>query len=521
MRYDGRRFGAMTRTQDGLEIDSMAANRDTRYLRGLLRELRLGHEAEWVEFKVNNEKPALIGEYISALANAAALAGKAHGYVAWGIEDETRALAGTNFSPRTAGKGNEVLETWLFRLLEPQVAFRFHELMMDDKRFVLLEVDAAAHRPVAFQGTEFIRVGSAKRKLKDFPEKERALWGTFDRIRFEEGIAAERLAGEDVLLELNCPAYFDLLGQPAADGRDATLEALERDRLIAPCDAGGFNVTNLGAILLAKDLGSFPHLRRKALRIIEYRGRGRLDTLREHEETKGYAAGFAELMDYIHALLPMREENGRAFQRSMPEFPPLAVRELVANALIHQDFSVTGAGPMVELFEGRLEVTNPGEPLTAPERFLDSQPKSRNEALASLMRRFDIREERGSGIDKVVAEVERFRLPAPIFEVPPGFTRAVLFGRKPLAEMDRSERVRACYLHACLKHVNREVLTNASLRKRFDINAATSASAASIASRYIREAVEAGYIKPLDEQAGRRRMSYAPFWAASDQRKFI
>ena len=226
-------------------------------------------------------------------------------------------------------------------------------------------------------------------------------------------------------------------------------------------------------------------------------------------------------MDYIHALLPMREENGRAFQRSMPEFPPLAVRELVANALIHQDFSVTGAGPMVELFEGRLEVTNPGEPLTAPERFLDSQPKSRNEALASLMRRFDICEERGSGIDKVVAEVERFRLPAPIFEVPPGFTRAVLFGRKPLAEMDRSERVRACYLHACLKHVNREVLTNASLRKRFDINAATSASAASIASRYIREAVEAGYIKPLDEQAGRRRMSYAPFWAASDQRKFI
>ena len=162
MRYDGRRFEAMTRTRDGLEIDNMAANRDTRYLRGLLRELRSSHEAEWVEFKVNNENPALIGEYISALANAAALAGKAHGYAAWGIEDETHALAGTNFSPRTARKGNEALETWLSRLLEPQVAFRFHELPMDDKRFVLLEVDGAAHRPVAFQGTEFIRVGVAR-----------------------------------------------------------------------------------------------------------------------------------------------------------------------------------------------------------------------------------------------------------------------------------------------------------------------------------------------------------------------
>ena len=499
----------------------MAAGRDAPYLRSLLKELRANHEAEWVEFKVDNKEPTLIGEYISALANAAALADKTHGYLVWGIADESRALVGTLFRPHTAKKGNEQLETWLYRQLEPQVAFRFHELSLDDRHFVLLEVDRATHRPVAFHGVEFIRVGSAKRKLKDFPEKERALWQTFSSARFEEDTAAERLGGEDVLLELNWAAYFDLLGVPAADGRHATLTALEQDRLISPCDAGGFNITNLGAILLAKDLGSFPRLGRKALRVIEYRGSDRLETLREWESTKGYAAGFAELMDYIDARLPTHEENGRAFQRSVYEFPPLAVRELVANALIHQDFSVTGTGAMVEIFEGRVEVTSPGEPLTSPERFLDSQPISRNEALASLMRRFDICEERGSGIDKVVAEVERLQLPAPIFEAPPGCTRAVLFGRKPLREMDRSERVRACYLHACLRHVRREFLTNASLRERFDIDAATMASATSIASRYIREAVEAGYIKPVDKQAARRRMSYVPFWAASESTKPI
>ena len=499
----------------------MAASRDVVYLRGLLRELRSNHEAEWLEFKVGNENPARIGEYVSALANAAALADKTHGYVVWGIEDGNRALVGTQFAPHAAKKGNEPLETWLSRLLEPEAAFRFHELLLDDKRFVLLEVDRATHRPVAFSGTEFVRVGSATRKLKDFPEKERALWQAFSRVRFEDGVAAERVAGEEVLLALNSAAYFDLLGVPAADGRDATLEVLERDRLIAPCAAGGFNITNLGAILLAKDLDGFPRLRRKALRVVEYSGRSRLATLREWESAKGYAAGFAEAMDYIHARLPTHEENGRAFQRAVHEFPPLAVRELVANALIHQDFSVTGAGPMVEIFEGRVEITNPGEPLTKPERFLDSQPISRNEALASLMRRFDICEERGSGIDKVVAEVERLQLPAPIFEVPPGSTRAVLFGRKPLAEMDRAERVRACYLHACLKHVNREFLTNASLRERFDIKAATPASVASMASRYIREAVEEGYIKPLDEHAGRRRMRYLPFWGASETTTLI
>jgi hypothetical protein len=101
-------------------------------------------------------------------------------------------------------------------------------------------------------------------------------------------------------------------------------------------------------------------------------------------------------------------------------FPELAVRELVANALIHQDLFVTGAGPMVEIFDDRIEITNPGEPLVDTQRFVDTPLKSRNEGLASLMRRFRICEERGSGIDKVVQQVELFQLPAPLFERPGG-----------------------------------------------------------------------------------------------------
>ena len=68
-------------------------------------------------------------------------------------------------------------------------------------------------------------------------------------------------------------------------------------------------------------------------------------------------------------------------------FPPLAIRELVANALIHQDFFVTGAGPMVEIFDDRIEVTNPGEPLVDTQRFLDAAARvSKRSRLASLMR---------------------------------------------------------------------------------------------------------------------------------------
>jgi predicted HTH transcriptional regulator len=164
---------------------------------------------------------------------------------------------------------------------------------------------------------------------------------------------------------------------------------------------------------------------------------------------------------------------------------------------------------MVEIFEDRIEITNPGEPLVDTHRFVDTPPKSRNEELASLMRRFGICEERGSGIDRVIFQVELFQLPAPLFEVPEGFTRAVLFAHKPLSDMDKSDRIRASYLHACLKWVMRDYLTNASLRERFGIEEKNKATI----SRYIREAVVAGMIKPFDESAARKMMKYVPYWA--------
>ena len=190
-------------------------------------------------------------------------------------------------------------------------------------------------------------------------------------------------------------------------------------------------------------------------------------------------------------------------------FPELAIRELVANALIHQDFLVTGAGPMVELFDDRIEITNPGEPLVDTDRFVDSPPKSRNEDLAALMRRFRICEERGSGIDKVVSQVELFQLPAPLFEAPGESTRVTMFARKSLSDMDKIERVRSCYIHACLRYVTGQPTNNTSIRERFGIlekNAAT-------ATKILNETLEAGQIIIRDPAAGYRNRAYLPYWA--------
>jgi ATP-dependent DNA helicase RecG len=488
----------------------MSSSRSPEYLESLVRELcALPHETEWVEFKVNDAEPEAIGGYISALANAAALVGKAHAYLVWGVHDLDHALVGTTFSPSAARTGNEELENWLLRLLEPKLDFRFSTVEVEGCRIVLLEISRADRRPVRFSGQEFIRVGSYKKKLRDFPEKERKLWRIFDQTPFEDGIALERASDDDVLRSLDYPAFFDLSERPLPANRDGILEGLADDRLIRLCDAGGWDITNLGAVLFAKRLSEFHSLRRKAVRVVQYRGKDRTQTLREQEGVKGYAGGFEGLIGFINGLLPTNEVIEQALRRNVPMFPELAVRELVANALIHQDFFVTGSGPMVEIFDDRIEITNPGKPLVDTQRFVDSPPRSRNETLASLMRRFRICEERGSGIDKVVFQVELFQLPAPLFESLEGFTRTVLFAHKPLTEMDKADRVRACYLHACLRYVTRQQMTNASLRARLGIDDKNVATA----SRLLGEAVDAEVVVIADPKVGHRSRSYLPFWA--------
>ena len=225
-------------------------------------------------------------------------------------------------------------------------------------------------------------------------------------------------------------------------------------------------VTNLGAMLLAMDLNSSQALRRKTLRVISYDGKGKVATNREQTVGEGYAASFQRMIDLIEFQTPVREVIERALRRDVRAYPVIAIRELLANALIHQDFEVSGASVMVEIYIDRIEISNPGVPGVQLERFIDGY-RCRNESLADLMRRFGICEEKGSGIDKVVQAVEEHHLPAPEFRVDAVRTTCVLHGPREFAGMSRADRVRACYQHCCLRYVSNEPMTNQSLRERF------------------------------------------------------
>lgn len=474
----------------------------------LLKKLiSLPKENEWVEFKHNFHSEDEIGERISALANSACLENKECGYLVFGVDDKTHNIIGTTFKPTLKKIGNNELENWLIQNLTPHIDFRIHEFECEGKEIALFEIPAAENQPVDFKKIAYIRVGSITRKLAEFPKKESKIWNNV-KYNFETSIALTECSAADIVKLLDTQAYFDLMGLPYPTTQEGVIEKFIMDELVVKND-DGYSITNLGGILFAKNLHDFKTLERKIVRVVQYKNNNKIETILDEEFVQGYAVGFTSLVKFINDLLPRNEVIGDALRRDIRMYPQLAIRELVANCIIHQDFSITGTAAIIEIYNDRIEFSNPGVPLIDTIRFIDEY-RSRNEKIASLMRRMKICEEKGSGIDKVIFQCEFFQLPAPYFISTDIHTKVILYSYKQLKDMDRNDKIRAIYQHACLKWVSNDFMTNQTLRERFKIEQKNY----SMASRLIKECIIEGFIKEADEESKSKKYAkYLPYWA--------
>ena len=480
------------------------------YLERLVQELiKLPDETEWVEFKHNNVKPEMIGKDISALANGAALNEKWTAYMVWGVSDDTHEIVGTEYDLSNRKVGNEELENWLRHSLSPHADFQLETGIIDGKAVQVLTIASAHSFPVAFNKEEYIRVGSYTKKLRDYPALQAKLWDRLRSVQFEEQIAQENLELMDALRQLDYTSYFDQTGTPQPSDIASIAHYLVSDDILILQDNGLYSITNLGAILFAKDLSEFQPLARKLPRIIQYNGTSRLEAVRRREDHRGFALSFKELLSYIEALLPSKETVENGLRVETLGYPSIAIREILGNALIHQDYSLRGTGPLIEVFTDRVEISSPGTLLVEPARIVDTPPRSRNEKMAALCRRMHICEESGTGWDKAVIACELSHQSAPRITVYEDSVRVTLFETKKFADLTEKDRLWCCYMHAVIQFVQGGHLTNASLRERFNIPASSSATV----SRLIRQAMENGLIKPVDLESGKKGMKYVPYWA--------
>jgi predicted HTH transcriptional regulator len=360
---------------------------------------------------------------------------------------------------------------------------------------------------VKYAGTAYIRIGQNVKRLDEFPDHERALWLATSRHKFEDAIALSHQSDEAILEKLDISAYYQLTGNEQPRKQSEILRRFAKLGYLRDDMEGGYDITNLGAILFARDLTAFPSVAAKSMRVIKYSGNDKRRSEEETEGKRGYAIGFRGMLKFIMERLPKHEVYKGGVRRPTSKYSETAIREIIANALIHQDFAVSGAGPVVELYDDRIEVTNPGNSLIEVDRIIDER-RSRNQKFAAAMREMGICEERGGGIDKAIIEIEEMNLPAPEFFTSADAMRVVLFGPKKFNELSKSDRVWACFCHCVVRWIRHDYMSNTSLRERFSLEDEQYQAVSSVIS----DARKAKRIVAADSDQGKRNARYVPYW---------
>lgn len=467
--------------------------------------LPVPHELNELDWKLTlSEDNQRIAQHLSAFANqtgggffvfGVSPAGDIHGMNKTDAEGIIRKLA------NTARDGVE----------PPQRIDHFVDTL-SGHNLLMIYIPESPQKPVHLRGKgiefSYLRSGGQTRKMSRQEIANSILLSR--QVRFEE-LEALSCDAATIMEFLDHKSLFQLLHISSMGSHEAVIDQLVNHKMVYRKNIG-FSITNLGVIAAAKDFSQFPGKERFSVRVIKYRGTSRIETQVEKEFREGYGTGFQDLIRYVMEQLPTSEIIKDALRKDVPVYPEITLRELVANALIHRDFSITGTHPMIEIFADRIEIVNPGNllPAVTIDRIIDIAPESRNEIFASLMRRMGICEERGSGIDKALFAIEIYGLPPIEFLEGPNMFKAILYSPRSFKKMTPAERLRACYQHCCLKHVSGERMTNTTFRKRLGLKD----SQYTLAWRVIDSAIDQGLIKSHEPKGRTRKYaSYVPFWA--------
>lgn len=462
------------------------------------------NELDWKE-SLSPKNDKLI-RHLSAFANL-----PGGGFMVFGVEDSTGKLNG--ISQEEASAIIEKLSSLCRDAVSPVIKLDHSIELFKDVPLLFIFITESATKPVHLKSGTIedtcIRSGGSTRKASR--QEVGGLMLNSKTPQFEELHCSSLKSEQEILNLLDYRSIFKLLNKPVPQNNQEILQWLKDEKMIDPIDGAGYYVTNFGALASAYNLHDFDSLSRKSIRLIRYEGVNKLKTEKEYPGSKGYAIGFSGLIGFIRALLPSSEIIKNALRAETSVYPEIALREIIANALIHQDFTIRGSGPMIEIFDDRIEVSNPGKLLPSKkiDRLIRTTPESRNEILAAAFRRYNICEERGSGFEKAVAAIEVFGLPPLKFVETENSFRVIMYSPRKFADMTVEERIEAAYQHSIIKYFSSGGMTNTTLRERLKLGE----KQASQTSRLIKDALRLGKIKAKDPESESKKFSlYIPYW---------
>ena len=364
-----------------------------------LTEILRKPEGKTLEFKRDLSSPAGFLRTVAAFANTAG------GTVIIGVADRTRDVRGVGdplaLEERAASLISDSIQPRLLPDLEV-IGFR-------DRQLLAVRVYPSPSRPHFIKrkgrrsGT-YVRVGSTNRQA------DAQLIAEMQRFAIGEAF------DEWPMPEVNSEAIdFRAASESFASVRKLSRRNLETLRLLTPHH--GRTVPTIGGMLLFGHarLDHFPDAWIQAGRfagtdkatILDH-VRLEMHPIRAIEE----AVAFVEKHSMRGAVI------GRVRRRDRWSLPPEAVREAIVNAVVHADYSQTGAPIRIAIFDDRMEVENPG--LLPFGLTLEDLPlgvsKLRNRVLGRVFHELRLVEQWGSGVQRMISACREQGLPAPVWE---------------------------------------------------------------------------------------------------------
>ena len=447
-----------------------------------------------------SEKTERLAQHLSAFANL-----KGGGVLVFGVNND-----GTCFdmSKEEVDKTVQTLGNIALNNLVYSIQIEHRVMEFEGHKLLFIYIPEQIDKPVYLRGKDIFSSyhRSAGQTVKMSKNQVKAMIAASQGMTFEKQDAITGLTAKQVLDLLNYKTLYRLLDKNVPSSIDSVISKMEEFHLCRN-ENEGWCITNLGAILFANKLKDFPNMEGYEVIVRKYSSTNNRQQIFEQHGAYGYAVGFEGLIDFI--MTNTSTEQIDVKRVAVPTYPRVAIREFVANALVHQDFGITGMPVTIEIFSNRLTITNAGAPLNDINRLIDLPPQSRNEQLAQTMFLLGICERRGSGIDRAIAAVEEMFLPAVKFTKSEQHTRVFMYPQKSLKEMTKQEKIDACYQHACLMYEDGASINNQSVRERFELNKNDS----SVASRIIADTLDAGLIKSADaETSSKKYMTYIPYY---------
>ncbi len=401
-------------------------------LETLNRLRELPREAATVEFKSNLKDPWEIGQYLSALANAAALAGNERAWLVWGVDDANHALKDTDFDPFSMkAEGNQPLIIWLQQMTVPRADFDFHECPHPDGKVIMLEIHPARTAPIAFRNIRYIRIDSHKTKLSDHPDKEARLWAklgqkddwsgeivpdaTLDDLEPEALAEARRRFTEYLLKAEPDQERHARIREDAASWDIPTL--LNKARITR-----GGRMTRAALLLLGKDESA--HFLSPADVKMSWILRNESGvTVSSQHFGPPFLLSTDRIFSRIRNLVLERMPDGTLFPEALQQYDGWVIREALHNAVAHQDYKLGGKINLSE-YPDRLVLSNLGQFIPPSVEWMlqhQSPPEHyRNQWLIDAMIRLRMIDQVGSGIRRMFETQRERNFPLPDYEIQRG-----------------------------------------------------------------------------------------------------